>query len=203
MKKALLALATLTACLSVQAQDANWRMFAGVGYASGGEKIASGTITTVGTNKVLPFDIQAGSGFQERIGAEYRLGQRFTLQASLGHSASEAMGFDGSFDFTVIPLEVMGFMEVGTGFRIGAGARQSSAEMRGTGKAENAPVNGTYVSMQGAVVELQYLFQNGSAQAGSSHPQFGLSVRGVNEMFSHTLGNLNGNHYEIGAVLYY
>jgi hypothetical protein len=66
----------------------------------------------------------------------------------------------------------------------------------------SSPVNGTFVSTQGAVLEVQYLFQNGATRS-SSVPQFGLSLRGVNETFSHTLGTLNGNHYEFGVVLYY
>ncbi|NVO05359.1 MAG: hypothetical protein HXX19_05175 [Rhodoferax sp.] len=203
MKKAWIAAAVLAACTGAQAQDSNWRIFAGIGYASGGEKITSGTVTNVSTGLVIPYDIQAGTGFQQRLGAEYRLSERITLQASIGHSTSEAMGFDGSYDFTTIPFEFMGFAEIAGGFRIGAGARQSSAELRGTGKAANSPVNGTFVSTQGAVLEVQYLFANPGARPGKPGPQFGLSLRGVNETFSHTLGTLNGNHVEVGAVLYY
>jgi hypothetical protein len=66
----------------------------------------------VGTGLVIPFDIQAGTGFQQRLGAEYRLSQRFTLQGSVGHSTSEAMGIDGSYEFTTIPFEFTGFAEL-------------------------------------------------------------------------------------------
>jgi hypothetical protein len=203
MKTAIAASMMLIASMSAQAQESNWRIFAGVGYSDGGDTIASGTITNVTTKSVLPFQIKAGTGFQQRIGAEYRLSPQFTVQGSIGHSANSPMGYDGSFDFTVVPFEIMAFVDIGAGFRFGAGARQSSAEMRGTGKASNAPVNGTYTGNQGSVVELQYLFQNGSTGNSRSGSQFGLSLRGVTETFSSPVGNLNGNQYEIGAILYY
>jgi len=203
MKKTLIAAALLAASMAANAQDSNWRFFAGLGYAGGGEKLFSGTIVTIGTSKVTPYDIQAGTGFQQRIGAEYRLGERFTVQGSIGHSASEAMGINGSADFTTIPVELMGFVEAGYGFRLGAGVRQSSAELRGTGVSANFPLNGTYTGNTGAVVEIQYLFKNGNAQSGISPTQFGLSVRSVTETFTHTLGQLHGDHYEVGVVLYF
>jgi hypothetical protein len=203
MKKALITIAILTSSMAAVAQDSPWRIFVGLGYAAGGEKIFSGTITTIGTNKVTPFDIQSGVGFQERIGAEYRLNERLTVQGSIGHSASEAMGINGSADFTTIPVELMGFAEIGRGFRIGAGLRQATAELRGTGVSENFPLNGRYTGSQGAVLEFQYLFNNGTARSGTSPTQFGVSLRGVTETFSHPLGTLNGDHYEVGVVLYY
>ena len=203
MRNATIALVLLAASLGAQAQESHWRFMAGLGYADGGEKIASGTITTIGTNHVQPFDIQSGNGFQFRVGAEYRLSDRIALQGSLGHSSSEAMGINGSYDFTVIPFELMAFVDIASGWRIGLGARQSSAELRGTGVSANSPVNGTFVSSQGAVLEVQYLFQSEGAGRSKSMPQFGLSLRGVNEKFTQTLGTLNGNHVEIGAVIYY
>jgi hypothetical protein len=135
MKKAGICIAMLAASLAAQAQESPWRFFGGIGYAQGGEKITSGTVTNVSTKLVIPYDIQAGTGFQQRLGAEYRLSERFTMQGSIGHSTSEAMGIDGSYEFTTIPLELMGFAEIAYGLRVGAGVRQSSAELRGTGKA--------------------------------------------------------------------
>jgi hypothetical protein len=203
MKKILLAVTLVAACLAAHAQSSPWRFVAGVGFADGGEKIASGTITTIGTNKVMPFDIQSGTGFQGRIGAEYRLTGQLSVQATIGHAASEAMGINGSLDFTTIPVELMGFADVWNGLRLGAGLRQSHAELRGTGISENFPLNGTYTGGPGSVLELQYLFQNGAAQSGAASAQFGLSLRHVTESFTHTLGTLKGDHYEVGAVLYY
>jgi hypothetical protein len=203
MKKLITTALITIACVSVQAQESNWRIFAGVGYADGGDTIASGTIINVDTKSLLPFQIKAGTGFQQRIGAEYRLSPQFTIQGSVGHSANSPMGYNGSYDFTVVPIEIMGFIETGYGFRVGAGIRQANAELRGTGVVANDPFNGTYTGNQGSVVEIQYLFQNGQSRSNKSVPQFGLSLRGVNETFSGPFGNLNDNHYEIGVVLYY
>ena len=152
---------------------------------------------------MLPFEIRAGTAFQERLGVEYRVSPRFTLQGSIGHSTNSPMGYDGSLDFTVIPVEIMGFVELGAGLRFGAGLHQSSAEMRGTGKAANAPINGTYAGNMGAVLELQYLFGSGASDANKSVPQFGLTLRGVTEKFASPVGDLNGDHYAVGVVLYY
>jgi hypothetical protein len=203
MKNLFIAVTLVASSMLAIAQDSPWRAVAGISYADGGQKIASGTITTIGTNRVTPFDIQSGVGFQERIGVEYRWTDRMFVQCSIGHSASEAMGMDGSLDFTTIPLELLGFVELGQGFRIGAGLRQSHAEMRGTGKAENFPLNGSYVGSQGSVLELQYLFKNGVTQSGASPAQFGLSLRSVTESVTHRLGSINGDHIELGVVLYY
>ena len=130
MKKVLTAALITIACLSAQAQESNWRIFAGVGYADGGETIASGTITNEKTKSVLPFQIKSGTGFQQRIGAEYRLSPQFTLQGSIGHSANSPMGYDGSIDFTVVPVEIMGFLETGSGFRLGERAAEVFREAR-------------------------------------------------------------------------
>lgn len=203
MKKIFITTVILISSFAASAQEDHWRFVAALSYADGGQKIASGTIVTIGTNKVTPFDIQAGIGFQERIGAEYRLSERITVQGTIGHSASEAMGINGSADFTTIPFELLGFVDVGNGFRLGGGLRQSSAEFRGTGVVANFPPNGTYVGSTGSVLEIQYLFKNSPVQSAISSAQFGMSVRGVSETFTHTLGQISGDHYEVGVVLYY
>lgn len=189
--------------MAAQAQESNWRMVAGVGYAKGGETIRSGTIVTDGTNKVTPFDIQVGNGLQLRLGADYRVTGLVSVQATVGYMSSEPMGYNGSYDFRVTPLEAMVFLEPVKGLRVGAGARKSSATLTGKGVAANDPANGSYTGSSGVVVELQYMFGVGSNTAESSKGQFGISLRGVNEKFSHSLGTVDGNHYEIGAVLYY
>jgi opacity protein-like surface antigen len=204
MRLALIAASMVLASITTaQAQEANWRIVAGFGYANGGETIRSGTITTIGTNKVTPFDIEAGSGVQVRLGADYRLTDKVTVQATIGHASSDPMGMNGSYDFKVIPLELMAFLEPMNGYRIGAGVRKSSASLSGKGVVVDDPANGDYSSSAGAVLELQYLFNSGTNSAKSPNGQFGLGLRAVRESFSHPLGTINGDHYEIAAVLYY
>jgi hypothetical protein len=200
MKRWMVCVAVASACMGAYAQDSNWRFFGGLGAASGGEKITSGEITVTGTTQVVPYSVGPGEGIQKRIGFDYRIADRFTLQTSIGHMSSEPSGVNGSYDFTVVPVEFMGFVDVVYGLRVGAGLRKSSAELRGKGVVANSPVNGSFRSDGGAVVELQYMLTGADKPKG---PQFGISLRAVSEKFKHALGELNGDHKEIGFLVYY
>ena len=200
MKKLIIGATLAAASLAAQAQDSNWRFYLGLGASSGGETVVSGIKTVDGTSQVIDYSIAAGNGLQKRVGFDYRLGERFTLQASIGHYVSEVTGYNGSIDFTIVPVEFMAFADIAAGVRVGAGLRQSSAEMRTTGIAANAPFAGTFKSNGGTVVELQYLFANGERKKGA---QFGISLRRVNEKFNHALGELNGDHSEVAMTVYY
>jgi hypothetical protein len=70
---------------------------------TGAKPSLSGTITTIGTTQTLPFEIQAGTGTQYRLGADYRFADRLTLQGSIGRAVSDPMGMNGSLTFTVTP----------------------------------------------------------------------------------------------------
>jgi hypothetical protein len=205
MTKLLISLALMGVCAAAQAQaqTSKWRFFAGVGLSNGGETIAAGTITTIGTTQVLPFEIQAGTGTQYRLGADYRLADRVTLQGSIGRSVSDPMGMNGSLTFTLTPVELLGFVNMTDALRIGAGVRKSSAEMTGTGISASWSGNGSYSSSGGSVVEAQYLFATSEAMPGAQKSQFGISARFVNESFNHNLVTFKGNTYEVGLALYY
>ncbi len=201
--KPMLALVLVATATLAQAQSSNWRFFAGVGVADGGETITSGTIVTDGTNKITPFTIKAGGGTQLRAGMEYRLMDRLSLQGSLGYVISDPMGYNGSLTFTAVPVEFMAFLNVTESFRVGAGVRKTTAEMRGTGVASAWTVNGSYSGSAASVVEAQYLFGSGDAKTSAQRTQFGISIRAVNETLTHEGFSINGNHYEVGAALYF
>jgi hypothetical protein len=198
MKRVMAAAALVAACALAHADGSNWRFVAGVGFGSGGDTIASGSITTTGTNRVVDFDVKPGDGLQYRAGAEYRLADRVSLQASLGYSVSDPMGMNGSLTFTTVPVELLGFVNLTEAWRIGGGLRNSSAEMKATGVSANWSGAGTYTSSPGSVFEAQYL-----AKFGSQKSQFGGSFRYVSESFTHNSATFSGNHYELGLVLYY
>ena len=179
------------------------RFFVGAGIAGGADTIFSGTITTQGTTQVLPFQVTAGGGPQFRIGADYRLGERLTLQGSVGMYASEPMGNNGSATFSNNPVELLAFVNLTDAFRLGAGVRQSFARMAATGVSANWSGTGHYDSNVGGVAELQYLFASDESKPGRSRAQFGVSARWVNETFTHKTSSYSGNHYELGLVLYY
>ncbi len=201
--KALLTSALLVGCAISHAQTTGLRYLIGVGVADGGETIVSGNIVTDGSNKITPFTIKAGGGTQLRAGAEYRLMDRISVQGSLGYIVSDPMGYNGSLTFTAIPVELMAFFNITEALRVGAGVRKTHAELRGTGVASNYSATGTYTGSAAGVLEAQYLFGADSPASGAKRTQFGLSLRVVNESFTHDATKINGNHYEVGAALYF
>ena len=205
MKQWVWMVALVGACTASQAQTvapSPWRFFAGGGMASGGDTIFSGTITTDGTTQVVPFQVTPG-GPKFRLGGDYRLGERITVQGSVGMSTSDPMGYNGSLTFANNPVELLVFANLTDALRAGLGARQSFARMAATGKVESWPGVGRYESNAAGVAEVQYLFSTDDSKPAHSRPQFGLSVRGVNETFTHHSESFSGNHYELGLVLYY
>lgn len=201
--KPFLAVLLVAGASLAQAQSSSWRFLAGVGVADGGETITSGTIVTDGSNKITPYTIKAGGGTQLRAGLEYRLMDRVSLQGSLGYAVSDPMGYNGSLTFTAVPVEVMAFFNITEGLRLGAGVRKTHGEMKGTGVASDWSVNGTYTGSAASVVEAQYLFGSGDAKNNAQRTQFGISIRAVRETLTHGDSSINGNHYEVGAALYF
>ena len=202
-KQVLVSILLILSAGAAQAEGSNWRFFGGLGLADGGDIIARGIIVTDGTNKELPFEIKAGGGTQYRAGVEYRLMERLSVQGSVGVSVADPMGYNGSLTFSTIPVEVMAFVNLTEGARIGFGGRKTTAKMVGTGVSVNSPVIGTYESNGGVVVEAQYLFGNASGRAGTERTQFGISLRMVDEKFTLNGFTIGGKHYEVGAAVYF
>lgn len=198
-----LALSLVVASVAAGAQQSPWRFVAGLGYGSGGDTITSGTITTVGTSQVVPFQIKPGSEYQWRVGAEYRFSERLAVQSTLGYSDIAPMGFNGSLNFTTVPAELLGVFSVNKQWRVGAGVRKAYAEMKGSGVASNSPVLGVYETSVGSVLELQYLLSNDAQNSRSVGTQFGFSLRVVNEDYKRNGYSFGGSHYELGLVLYH
>ncbi len=203
--RSVLALAVLAGAMgTAQAQQtSNWRFYAGAGFASNGDEIGSGQIINRTNGNVVPFTIRPAGEWQFRVGADYRLAERFTLQGSVGYVDNSPMGDNGSLTFTTIPVEVMGFFNLTDALRFGFGARKSSADLKGTGVAAYGPALGSYSGSVGSVVELQYLWARGNDRWAFQGTQFGVSLRRVNESFTHNGISFSGNHYELGVALYY
>ncbi|MBK9346244.1 MAG: hypothetical protein IPN06_07310 [Burkholderiales bacterium] len=147
------------ACTASQAQTVAQAPggFAGGGMASGGDTIFSGTITTDGTTQVVPFQVTPG-GPKFRLGGDYRLGERITVQGSVGMSTSDPMGYNGSLTFANNPVELLVFANLTDALRAGLGVRQSFARMAATGKGGSWPGVGRYESnAAGRVAEVQLL----------------------------------------------
>jgi hypothetical protein len=201
IEKILICLATVGACSLAQADESNWRFYAGIGMTDGGDTIVSSTITNTSNGLVQPFEIKAGTATEFRAGADYRIADWLSVQASIGHSDNAPMGVNGSLDFKKTPVELLAFANFTDAFRIGAGVRKTHAEMSGTGVVANWDGLGSYSSTRGSVVEAQYLF--GLSDAKSRHNLFGLSIRYVNETFAKDSVTFSGRHYELGGAYYY
>lgn len=185
------------------ADESPWRVYAAVGLSTGGETLASGTIVQDGTKKKVPFEIKPGTGIPVRLGAEYRISAPFALRAALERTGTDPMGYNGSLTFTNTAAELMGLFSITPSIRLGAGVRQSTGVLEGSGVASNLPVLGTYTSSGGTVLEAQYLFHTDAARPQSRQPQVGVTLRLVSESFNGNDTTLNGDHYEVGLALYF
>lgn len=203
MHRFLGALLLVMGAAGVHAEDSNWRVMGGVAMANGGGVIGTGTITVIGTNHVIPFEVKAGMDSQYRIGLEYRPFSRIALQGSVGYSITEPMGMNGSLEFTTIPVELLAYANITEGLRIGAGLRKARADLTGSGVAANSPSLGSYASTVGTVLEVQYLFSASDSIKTFAKSQAGFTARVVNEEYSHGGITTSGNHYELGVVVYF
>ena len=200
MKNLLLALALCTvSSVFAQSQDSPWRIYVGGGFASGGELIKEGIIKVDNSTRVIPFELRPGSGIPFRVGAEFRLDNGWALRGSLGRAVTDPTGYNGSFTLTTTSAELLALYKVIGGLRVGAGLRQSFADLKGTGVVETQM---KYDVSPGAVVEAQYVFTRDGVAGGARNAEFGIALRGVKESFKDEFQkSFNADHYEIGFVL--
>ena len=205
IKKLMLGLTFAALASSAWADDGSpVRFYAGIGISHGGDSLGSGDIVPAdgSSGPTIPFNIRPGTSAELRLGADFRLNERFHLQASVGYADQSPQGENGSLDFRETPIELMGFFNAWQGLRIGAGYRKTWAEFSGDGVASDWPGLGKYTSSNGSVLELQYLFSEDGNYA-SQHGLGGFSFRIVNETLHHDDFSINGHHYEFGGVFYY
>ena len=205
MKKLMLCLALAIMTSAAHADDGSaFRFNAGVGISHGGDSLGSGEIVPAdgSTGPNIPFTIRPGTSAELRLGADFRVADRFHLQASVGYADQSPQGENGSLDFRETPVELLGFFNVWQGLRVGGGYRKSWAEFSGDGVATNWPGLGKYTSSNGSVLEVQYLFSEDGTYA-SQHGLGGFSLRVVNEKLHHDDFTINGHHWEFGGVFYY
>lgn len=138
------------------------------------------------------------------LGADYRIAEKVTLQGSVGREVSTIPNAaNGDLTFTRVPVELLGFYDLSKDFRLGGGLRYSTnPNMTGNGFAEGWSGLGGYEPSLGAVLEGQYLFVT-PVKGSAGNGQFGLSLRYVSESFKKNGTTTNGDHYELGLVLYY
>lgn len=193
MKKTFLACALLAASIGAQAQAPGippLRYIVGAGITAGGDKLATTSYTNGESS-----NIKAGSGLQVLAGAEYRMSNEFSLQATLGyHIYFTPEASNGDADFSRIPVELIAYFHANEQWRVGGGLRRASKpELSGSGFA--AGLNEGFKDSTGAVVEVEYFV----------NPSLGVKLRAVNEKFeSRTYGgSVKGNHVGIFTNYYF
>lgn len=207
MKKWILGATLGLSCVIAQAEAPRLRWYANLGYAMGGDPLVSGNWVD-GTGQVVgSFDIKAGDGYVMALGADVRLGDRISLQASIGHQSKRLAGADANISFERNPAELLGFYSITTQIRLGVGVRKSlNARVTGSDRAAGFSGVGPYESSPGAVLELQYLFNDPSSQGRAIVT--GLQLRVVKESFRLSDGygsteDKKGDHVALGLLFYY
>jgi hypothetical protein len=110
MKKQLLA--CVLVCGSVlahaQVQEPSKARFVGrIGMGFGSAALDSGFYTDGST-----WEVSSGNGLKYALGADYRLGKNFTLQATIGKEQSTLQASNAELMFSRTPVELLGFIDV-------------------------------------------------------------------------------------------
>lgn len=203
MKKKITGCIVALGCALAHADAGEWRFFGLLGTGLGGDAIAEGTYINTGG----AWAVKTGLGLQYKLGLDYRVAPKMTVQGSFGRQRSTTDASNGEISLTTHAVELMGFYDVSPSVRAGAGVRTLTlAEVSATGVANGFVAAGRYDSTPGAVLELQYVLDSTESRKGSGSGQFGISTRYVSETLTHSSNNTpskNGSHFEIGLFLYY
>jgi hypothetical protein len=207
MKKLCIGLALAGSLAAAQAEAPRLRMYINAGYSVGGDQLMSGVWVDPNDNtKVVgQWDIKAGAGTLFAFGADYRLTDKFFIQASVGEQRGGVDGTNLGYTFRRVPAELLGFYAVTEQTRLGIGVRKTSgAAIRGNGLATG--YKQAYESSMGTVLEGQYFFTEPSKTERS--PLFGIYMRFVREEYRAEAPATNtkwksGNHIGAGLMFYY
>lgn len=200
MKKTLLAIALIAAASAAQAQSAPnnvptyeekpLRFFVGAGITFGGDTLATVTYTD-GTKD----DVTAGGIIQIDTGLDYRFGEQFSAQASIGYHVNDTRAAkNGGVTFSRVPVELVGYYHLNDQWRLGVGGRYiTGGKLKGNGAASS--IQADYKNTNGVLVEAEYF----------SSPKLGIKVRFVKEEYEEIglPGKIDGSHVGIFASYYF
>lgn len=189
----------LMVCSALAHADApsDWRFVGRLGMGMGSTPLDSGFYTDGSS-----WELSSGNGLKYAVGADYRLGQNLTLQATVGKELSTVPASNGDLTFNRTPVELMGFVDVSKELRVGLGVRSSTgARVSSSGAGTGYTSVGDWTPSTGAVLEAQYLFSSTGQVRNPS--QFGVNLRFVSESFTKGAVTKTADHYELGVVLYY
>lgn len=203
MKKLLMASLMVAASAAAHAEAPRVRAYANVGYGMGGEALVSGRYTD-GSG----FELLAGNGWVMAVGADLRISDSISIQASAGQQRNRINAANADFDFQRYPIELLGFYALSEQVRLGLGARKVyNAKLTGTDAGYGWAGTGNYDSNVGAVLEAQYLFSPPSLTERKLVT--GVNLRFVKENFTLAAESggtgvaKRGDHVALGLVFYY
>lgn len=170
------------------------RPLVGAGLTFGGA-----TLYTVQYSDGSSSNIHAGGLIDIYGGADFRLGEAFSLQATVGYHVDDRSARNGSLRFERFPIEVLGYYWIDPHWRAGGGVRfVQSPRVTGSGVLGGNDVN--FDSTTGAVVEGEYLIL-----PASNRVQVGVKLRYVAERYQLQGGgpSVSGNHVGIMSSVYF
>jgi hypothetical protein len=192
----------ITSSAAAQSRDASlpsaspWQFFGSIGwnFGDGSSDLVKGTYTNGS-----PFAIKAGNGLAVAAGASYALNTSTDVQVSVGHERTSTSSPDGEFAFTRVPVELLGFYNIGDHWRLGGGLRlATSARLESSGSVA-AVGNYTFSPKPGYVLEAQYLTKRHANPLG----RFGISFKLVDESFEYAPTNYTARGHHLGVSLVY
>ena len=192
----------ITSSAAAQSRDASlpsaspWQFFGSIGwnFGDGSSDLVKGTYTNGS-----PFAIKAGNGLAVAAGASYALNTSTDVQVSVGHERTSTSSPDGEFAFTRVPVELLGFYNLGDHWRLGGGLRlATSARLESSGSVA-AVGNYTFSPKPGYVLEAQYLTKRHANPLG----RFGISFKLVDESFEYAPTNYTAKGHHLGVSLVY
>jgi outer membrane protein W len=192
MNKTAFALAAMIATMGLaQAQTATpapTHFLAGLGVSAGGDDLATASFTN-GSSQ----DIKAGGGVYFTAGVDYRLSSDFAIQATVNFHVDDTNAKNGSIKFQRFPLELLGYYNLNSQWRIGGGVRYTtSPKLSSSGAASG--LNVQFDDTTSGVLEAEYFWT----------PNFGMKMRYVNETFkARGYRDVKANHAGISANYYF
>jgi hypothetical protein len=191
MKKVFLGAAlTLAAAFNAQAADAAspFKFLIGAGLTFGGD-----TLATVQFDDGSSDNIKGGGLVHLYGGAEYRLGDQVSVQATVGyHVDNSSAASDGSLRFSRIPVDLLAYYHVNDKVRLGGGVQVvNGPEIKGSGVASSVHVE--FENSTGPVIEGEYLFS----------PHIGLKLRYVSHTFKVKGTNIEADGNHVGVMFSY
>jgi hypothetical protein len=193
-KQLLLAMALATVANAGLAQSrpgSAVRPFLGLGFTGGGDELASVDFSNGSSTSV-----HAGGLVDFKAGVDMLLPGPFSMQLSLGYHVDSADGSNGSYTFSRMPLELLGYVSPIDKFRLGLGVR-SAIDSHISSSGVLAGNNASFTSTVGVILEGEYF----------PFRSLGIKVRAVSEKYKGKGINsgltFDGTHGGVYGVYYF